>query len=104
MSAAIFAAFDMEIDDGTGRILAAELEHEYAGMAVVLWEVAGRHFTAFWRGHVPVPVYVKARTPQELRAAVAARLYDLRLEAEAERLPRLRGGSFPVPQPGRGMG
>ncbi|WP_043637151.1 hypothetical protein [Nonomuraea candida] len=94
----VFAGSGSEIDDDTGREMAARLEEEYGHMALVLWEVAGRHLTAFWRGHVPEAIYVKGRTPQELRAALAARL------AEVTRPPHIPGGSFPIPRQGRGPG
>jgi hypothetical protein len=71
----------LDIDDATGREWAAQLQEAYGPLALVLWEVAGRHLTAFWRGPSPEGFYVKARTPQDLRAAVTARLGELRLAA-----------------------
>ncbi|MFG1977039.1 hypothetical protein ACGFJC_47570 [Nonomuraea fuscirosea] len=97
------AAGGMDIDDDTGERMAAALEREYGYMAMVLWEVAGRHFTAFWRGHVPVGVYVKGRTPQELRTAIAVRLSEVRLAVEAGHLPHAASG-FPTPPSGRRAG
>ncbi|WP_433513671.1 hypothetical protein ACQP2T_60655 [Nonomuraea sp. CA-143628] len=68
-------------DDEKGTRWAAELQNEYGKIVFVLWEVAGKHLTAFYKGPTPEGIWVKGRTPQELRQGVSARLGELRLAA-----------------------
>jgi len=84
----------LDIDDDTGRAWAAELQKTYGPLALVQWEVGGRHLTAFWLGPAPEPVWVKAPTPQALRDGVAARLGELRLTTEAGTLLPIPHQSF----------
>jgi hypothetical protein len=65
--------------DDTGQAWAAQLQQQHGGLLLVLWEVAGRHLTGFYKGPSPVGIYVKASTPQELLRGVHERGAELRL-------------------------
>ncbi|UBU16448.1 hypothetical protein [Nonomuraea gerenzanensis] len=67
-------------NDDTGQAWAAQLQQQHGGLLLVLWEVAGRHLTGFYKGPSPVGIYVKASNPQELLRAVNERIGELRLE------------------------
>ncbi|MEU8403848.1 hypothetical protein AB0C28_52480 [Nonomuraea sp. NPDC048892] len=70
-------------DDVKGAEWAAELQNEYGVTVLVLWEPAGKHLTAFYKGHTPEGIFVKGRTPQDLRQRVSARLGELQLSRSA---------------------
>ncbi|MET9241209.1 hypothetical protein [Nonomuraea sp. NPDC003709] len=70
-------------DDEKGARWAAELQDEYGVTVLVLWEVAGKHLTAFYKGPTPEGIFVKGRTPQDLRRRVSAKLGELQLARSA---------------------
>ncbi|GAA3252923.1 hypothetical protein [Nonomuraea helvata] len=67
------------LDDEEGARCAAALQAEYGTVVFVLWEVGGRHLTAWYQGPTPKGLYVKGRTKQDLRERVSAMLGELRL-------------------------
>ncbi|MFI7643275.1 hypothetical protein [Nonomuraea sp. NPDC049400] len=87
-------------DDEMGARWAAELQKEYGVAVLVLWEVAGKHLTAFYKGPTPQGIFVKGRTPRDLRQRVSARLGELQLARSvhvqypivSEMLPGLQRG------------
>jgi hypothetical protein len=85
-------------NDAEGAAWAAELQVEYGAIWLVLWEVAGKHLTAFYKGPAPEGIFVKGRTPQDLQERVSATFGERRLTVQ----PSIVNEMLPAPERGRG--